>query len=150
MPLFSTSVFLSALSFKVTSPRSFRRWDRRGTGQIPKIDFRIVADGKAGPVTRALQQEFDTLVAGRHARECNFEPLYLLTPEANNTHKLAALDSLRDSLPKRKSHSPSRVPVDCGMASGNALCFPCRCDPAIAVRYADRRQPTGISLRKSL
>jgi branched-chain amino acid aminotransferase len=35
---------------------------------LREIDFRTIGDGKAGPVTRALQQEFDKLVAGRHAR----------------------------------------------------------------------------------
>src|SRR6266849_599842 len=35
---------------------------------LREIDFRVIGDGKAGPVTRALQQEFDKLVSGRHAR----------------------------------------------------------------------------------
>ncbi len=35
---------------------------------LREIDFRTIGDGKAGPVTRALQQEFDKLVSGRHAR----------------------------------------------------------------------------------
>jgi branched-chain amino acid aminotransferase len=35
---------------------------------LREIDFRAIGDGKAGPVTRALQQEFDKLVSGRHAR----------------------------------------------------------------------------------
>ena len=35
---------------------------------LREIDFRTIGTGKAGPVTRALQQEFDKLVAGRHAR----------------------------------------------------------------------------------
>jgi branched-chain amino acid aminotransferase len=35
---------------------------------LREIDFRIVGDGQAGPVTRALQQEFDKLVSGRHIR----------------------------------------------------------------------------------
>jgi branched-chain amino acid aminotransferase len=39
---------------------------------LREIDFRTIGEGKTGPVTRALQQEFDKLVAGRHARseEC--------------------------------------------------------------------------------
>ena len=35
---------------------------------LREIDFRIIGDGKAGPVTRVLQMEFDKLVSGRHAR----------------------------------------------------------------------------------
>jgi branched-chain amino acid aminotransferase len=35
---------------------------------LREIDFRVIGDGKAGPVTRALQNEFDQLVTGRHAR----------------------------------------------------------------------------------
>jgi len=35
---------------------------------LREIDFRTIGSGKTGPVTRALQQEFDRLVAGRHAR----------------------------------------------------------------------------------
>ncbi|HUM06700.1 MAG TPA: branched-chain amino acid transaminase [Terriglobales bacterium] len=35
---------------------------------LREIDFRTIGNGKAGPVTRALQQEFDKLVAGRHPR----------------------------------------------------------------------------------
>ena len=35
---------------------------------LREIDFRTIGTGKSGPVTRALQQEFDKLVAGRHAR----------------------------------------------------------------------------------
>jgi len=35
---------------------------------LREIDFRTIGNGKTGPVARALQQEFDRLVAGRHAR----------------------------------------------------------------------------------
>ena len=35
---------------------------------LREIDFRKIGEGKMGPVTRALQQEFDKLVSGRHAR----------------------------------------------------------------------------------
>jgi branched-chain amino acid aminotransferase len=35
---------------------------------LREIDFRQIGQGKTGPVTRAIQQEFDKLVAGRHAR----------------------------------------------------------------------------------
>jgi branched-chain amino acid aminotransferase len=35
---------------------------------LREIDFRTIGDGKTGPVTRTLQQEFDKLVHGRHAR----------------------------------------------------------------------------------
>jgi branched-chain amino acid aminotransferase len=35
---------------------------------LREIDFRTIGDGKAGPVTRALQQEFEKLVSGRHVR----------------------------------------------------------------------------------
>jgi branched-chain amino acid aminotransferase len=33
---------------------------------IREIDFRTIGDGKAGPVTRALQQEFEKLTSGKH------------------------------------------------------------------------------------
>ncbi len=35
---------------------------------IREIDFRTIGDGKAGPVARALQQEFDKLTTGAHRR----------------------------------------------------------------------------------
>jgi branched-chain amino acid aminotransferase len=35
---------------------------------LREIDFRTIGVGKMGPVTRALQQEFDKLITGRHAR----------------------------------------------------------------------------------
>jgi len=35
---------------------------------LREIDFRTIGSGKAGPVTRALQHEFDKLVSGKHAR----------------------------------------------------------------------------------
>jgi branched-chain amino acid aminotransferase len=35
---------------------------------LREIDFRAIGSGKTGPVTRALQQEFDKLVSGKHAR----------------------------------------------------------------------------------
>ena len=35
---------------------------------LREIDFRRIGAGKMGPVTRALQQEFDKLVSGRHVR----------------------------------------------------------------------------------
>ncbi|MFY9904945.1 MAG: branched-chain amino acid transaminase [Terriglobales bacterium] len=39
---------------------------------LREIDFRTIGDGKAGPVTRALQHEFDKLVNGRHARSAEW------------------------------------------------------------------------------
>jgi branched-chain amino acid aminotransferase len=39
---------------------------------LREIDFRIIGNGKAGPVTRALQQEFDKLVSGRHIRSAQW------------------------------------------------------------------------------
>jgi branched-chain amino acid aminotransferase len=39
---------------------------------LREIDFRAIGDGKAGPVTRALQQEFDKVVSGRHARSAQW------------------------------------------------------------------------------
>jgi branched-chain amino acid aminotransferase len=39
---------------------------------LREIDFRVIGDGKAGPVTRALQQEFDKLVSGRHTRSAQW------------------------------------------------------------------------------
>ena len=35
---------------------------------IREIDFRTIGTGKAGPVTRALQQEFEKLTSGKHHR----------------------------------------------------------------------------------
>lgn len=35
---------------------------------LREIDFRTIGSGKTGPITRALQQEFDKLVSGRHGR----------------------------------------------------------------------------------
>ncbi len=35
---------------------------------LREIDFRTIGDGKAGPITRALQHEFDKLVTGHHGR----------------------------------------------------------------------------------
>jgi branched-chain amino acid aminotransferase len=39
---------------------------------LREIDFRSIGDGKTGPITRALQQEFDKLVAGRHSRSAHW------------------------------------------------------------------------------
>src|SRR6266446_6642003 len=39
---------------------------------LREIDFRVIGDGKAGPVTRALQEEFDKLVSGRHVRSAEW------------------------------------------------------------------------------
>jgi len=39
---------------------------------LREIDFRVIGDGKAGPVTRALQQEFDKVVSGRHVRSAQW------------------------------------------------------------------------------
>jgi len=39
---------------------------------LREIDFRIIGDGNTGPVTRALQQEFDKLVAGQHPRSAKW------------------------------------------------------------------------------
>lgn len=35
---------------------------------LREIDFRVIGDGGAGPVTRALQQAFDQVTTGRHPR----------------------------------------------------------------------------------
>jgi branched-chain amino acid aminotransferase len=39
---------------------------------LREIDFRVIGEGKTGPVTVALQQEFDQLVSGRHARSAEW------------------------------------------------------------------------------
>ncbi len=39
---------------------------------LREIDFRVIGDGKAGPITRALQLEFDKLVSGGHARSAEW------------------------------------------------------------------------------
>src|SRR5271165_5498696 len=53
---------------------------------LREIDFRTIADGKTGPVTRALQQEFDQLVRGRHAKSAQwFAPVPALNAAAVRT-----------------------------------------------------------------
>lgn len=39
---------------------------------LREIDFRVIGDGKSGPVTRALQKEFDKVVSGKHARSAEW------------------------------------------------------------------------------
>jgi branched-chain amino acid aminotransferase len=39
---------------------------------LREIDFRVIGDGKAGPVTRALQREFDKVVSGKHPRSAEW------------------------------------------------------------------------------
>jgi len=39
---------------------------------LREIDFRVIGDGKTGPVTRALQLEFEKLVRGRHPRSADW------------------------------------------------------------------------------
>ena len=39
---------------------------------IREIDFRTIGNGKAGQVTRALQQEFDKLTSGKHRRSAKW------------------------------------------------------------------------------
>jgi branched-chain amino acid aminotransferase len=39
---------------------------------LREIDFRAIGTGKTGPVTKALQAEFDKLVSGRHARSAQW------------------------------------------------------------------------------
>jgi branched-chain amino acid aminotransferase len=39
---------------------------------LREIDFRTIGNGKAGPITRALQQAFDELTGGRHARSAEW------------------------------------------------------------------------------
>jgi branched-chain amino acid aminotransferase len=50
---------------------------------LREIDFRVIGDGKTGPVTRAMQEEFHALVAGRHARSAQwFAPVPALNAVA--------------------------------------------------------------------
>jgi branched-chain amino acid aminotransferase len=39
---------------------------------LREIDFRAIGNGKTGPITTALQVEFDKLVSGRHARSAKW------------------------------------------------------------------------------
>jgi branched-chain amino acid aminotransferase len=39
---------------------------------LREIDFRTIGSGKTGPVTRALQAEFDQLTSGRHPRSAGW------------------------------------------------------------------------------
>jgi branched-chain amino acid aminotransferase len=50
---------------------------------LREIDFRVIGDGKTGPVTRAMQEEFHALVGGRHARSAQwFAPVPALNAVA--------------------------------------------------------------------
>jgi branched-chain amino acid aminotransferase len=50
---------------------------------LREIDFRVIGGGKAGPVTRALQREFDQLVVGRHTKSAEWlEPVPALNAAA--------------------------------------------------------------------
>jgi branched-chain amino acid aminotransferase len=54
---------------------------------LREIDFRTIGDGKTGPVTRGLQQEFEKLVRGRHVRSAEwFAPVPAL--DANRKEAL--------------------------------------------------------------
>src|SRR5438477_1838559 len=57
---------------------------------LREIDFRKIGEGKTGPVTRALQQEFDKLVLGRHPRSA----AWLAPVPAMNSSQLPVLSSL--------------------------------------------------------
>jgi branched-chain amino acid aminotransferase len=47
---------------------------------LREIDFRVIGDGKAGPATRALQNEFDKVVSGKHPRSAEwFAPVPALS-----------------------------------------------------------------------
>jgi branched-chain amino acid aminotransferase len=39
---------------------------------LREIDFRTIGSGKAGPITRALQQAFDEVTSGHHARSAEW------------------------------------------------------------------------------
>ena len=39
---------------------------------LREIDFRTIGNGKAGPVTRALQVAFDEVTSGRHSRSAKW------------------------------------------------------------------------------
>ncbi len=39
---------------------------------LREIDFRTIGTGKAGPITRVLQQAFDEVTSGRHARSADW------------------------------------------------------------------------------
>ena len=52
---------------------------------LREIDFRVIGEGQAGPVTRALQQEFDKVVSGKHARSAEWlAPVLALNAAALN------------------------------------------------------------------
>jgi hypothetical protein len=65
---------------------------------LREIDFRAIGDGKAGPVTRALQQEFDKLVSGRHARSTEWlAPVPALNAAAVRTQQSSSRFSVLSS-----------------------------------------------------
>jgi branched-chain amino acid aminotransferase len=39
---------------------------------LREIDFRIIGNGKRGPVARALQESFEQVTSGRHARSAQW------------------------------------------------------------------------------
>jgi branched-chain amino acid aminotransferase len=39
---------------------------------LREIDFRTIGNGKTGPITRALQSEFENLTGGRHPRSADW------------------------------------------------------------------------------
>jgi len=39
---------------------------------LREIDFRVIGEGKMGPVARAVQKEFQAVIRGRHARSDGF------------------------------------------------------------------------------
>src|SRR5258707_4413668 len=48
---------------------------------LREIDFRVIGNGKSGPVTRELQHAFDELTSGRHARSAQwFSPVPAFDP----------------------------------------------------------------------
>jgi branched-chain amino acid aminotransferase len=50
---------------------------------LREIDFRMIGEGTTGPVTSALQQEFDKVVSGKHARSAEwFAPVPALNAAA--------------------------------------------------------------------
>jgi branched-chain amino acid aminotransferase len=58
---------------------------------LREIDFRVIGSGKAGPVTRALQREFDQVVAGRHAKSAEWlAPVPALDAAALSTAALSS------------------------------------------------------------
>ena len=82
---------------------------------LREIDFRVIGDGKTGPVTRVMQEEFHKLVSGRHARSVEwFAPVPALNAAAQRLVHVAREG--RQQVKKHKHRQETEV-----VRGGNSL-----------------------------